>query len=106
MTGTVHAIRILRSTDPIHVQAIEVSPGLYVYRLPDTVNPDDLYRWRIGHQTGLAVAVAMSEANALAGAAAIADLADWTQGAGVSASLAGTWLARRLRRSKCYRAGY
>jgi hypothetical protein len=106
MTDTTHAIRIVRSEDRIPVQATEASPGLYVYQLPDTVNPDDLYRWRIGHHTGLAVAVAMSEENALAGAAAVADLTDWTQAADASASTAGTELAKRLRRNGCYRAGY
>ena len=106
MTNATHAIRILRSDNPIPVQATEASPGLYVYQLPDAVNPDDLYRWRIGHHTGVAVAVAMSEENALAGAAAVADLTDWTQAADVSASTAGAELARRLGRSGCYRAGY
>jgi hypothetical protein len=111
MSGTdqqpaTHAIRILRSEDRIPVQATEASPGLYVYQLPDAVNPDDLYRWRIGHHTGCAVAIAMSEDNALAGATAIADLADWTQGADVSASMSRAELAKRLRRNDCYRAGY
>lgn len=104
-TGT-HAIRIVRSDTPIHVQATEVSTGLYVYELPDTVNSADPYRWRIGHHTGLAIAIAISEQNALAGAAAIADLTDWTQGANVSQSLTGAELGKRLKRSKCYRAGY
>jgi hypothetical protein len=101
-----HTIRILRSADPIHVQATEASPGLFVYQLPDTVNPDDLCRWRIGHHTGLAIATAMTEANALDGATAIEDLTDWTQGTDVSTSVEGAELARRLRRKKCYRAGY
>lgn len=105
-TTVTHAILILRSETPIHVQATEVGPGLYVYRLPDNVNSGDLYRWRVGHHTGHAIAVAMTETNARAGATAIANLADWTQGVDVSASVKSAELAQRLRRKKCYRAGY
>ncbi|MEU9754358.1 hypothetical protein AB0D90_14630 [Streptomyces althioticus] len=101
---TTHAIRILRSTAPVHVQATQSSPGLLVYRLPDTVNIEDPYRWRIGHHTGLAIGIAMSKEDAIAGAAALADLADWTQN-GVPAP-SGRAVARRLRRHRCYRAGY
>jgi hypothetical protein len=106
MPTVTRAIRILRSESPIHVQATEAGPGLYVYQLPETVNPGDPYRWRIGHHTGRAIATAISKQNAIAGAAAIAGLADWAQLADFPASTTGSELAARLRRSNCYRAGY
>jgi hypothetical protein len=104
MTAT-HTIRLNRGRST-SVPATEATPGLYVYELPDSVNPGDVYRWRIGHHTGRALAVAAGRADALAGAAAVADLADWTRGADVLACVPAAELARRLKRQRCYRAGY
>lgn len=68
------------------------------------MNPGDLYRWRVGHHTGRAIAIAMAKQAACKGALAIADLTDWTEDAGTLAAV--DQLAKRLRRNNCYRAGY
>ncbi|WP_250291804.1 hypothetical protein [Streptomyces atroolivaceus] len=60
-------------------------PGLHVYELPERLrekgdgaaNP-----WRLGHHSGLALAAFPSKEDALRGAREIADLTDWTRGAG------------------------
>lgn len=101
------AIRLTRTDHPIQVQAEPADPGLYVYELPDFVNYEDPYRWRIGHHTGLAIAIATTKDEARAGAEAIADLTDWTKDAdAIVTSLPGIELKKRLRRKRCYRAGY
>lgn len=109
-----HALRLLPSrtapTPPVlEVPSTSPVPGLHVYRLPDNVASGDFYRWRIGHHSGAAVAIAETEACALRGAGQIADLADWTQDLDTAkAALSGRAgeLAKRLARARCYRAGY
>ncbi|MEU2076610.1 hypothetical protein [Streptomyces sp. NPDC013489] len=109
-----HALRILPSrSDPtppaISVPSSSPVPGLHVYRLPDDVDYADTYRWRIGHHSGVAVAIAKTEAHAVRGAREVADLADWTQDMDtVVAAFSGRSgeLASRLERARCYRAGY
>ncbi|MFI7096783.1 hypothetical protein [Streptomyces lydicus] len=62
--------------------AKEVAPGLLVYRLPDGMHPTSPNRWRIGHESsGLAVADALTREDAVKGAEALGELADWTQSA-------------------------
>lgn len=107
-----HTVRILPSrTDPdpgpVRVSSTSPVPGLHVYQLPDTVNHGDLYRWRIGHHSGVAVAIAETEAHALKGATELAGLVDWTRDkASVAAALVGSEMTTRLKRARCARAGY
>lgn len=62
--------------------AKEISPGLLVYRIPDGMHPTSPNRWRIGHEaSGLAVADALTREDAVKGAEALGELADWTQDA-------------------------
>ncbi|WP_434598278.1 hypothetical protein [Streptomyces sp. A5-4] len=56
-----------------------------MYQLPDTVNYGDFYRWRIGHHSGLAVAIAETETHALKGANNLAGLFNDVQQTGQSA---------------------
>ncbi|MFD3920217.1 hypothetical protein [Streptomyces sp. NPDC058595] len=109
-----HTLRILPTpTDPAPARVVVSStspvPGLHVYQLPETVNSGDFYRWRIGHHTGLALAIAETEAHALNGANALTGLVDWTRDkAGVADALAGRTgeMTTRLKRARCFRAGY
>ncbi|MFB7500087.1 hypothetical protein ACFC09_36310 [Streptomyces sp. NPDC056161] len=61
------------------VAATSPVPGLFVYEIPDEVEPESIHRWSVGHHSGLLIASAMDEADALRGAHTIADLADWTK---------------------------
>ncbi|MGW5123569.1 hypothetical protein ACWEQ7_05810 [Streptomyces sp. NPDC004069] len=89
----------MTSTSPV--------PGLHVYKLPDTVNCGDVYRWRIGHHSGVAAAIAETEAHALKGAVVLKGLADWTQDRDSTAlAVRGAEVTTRLKRARCYRAGY
>ncbi|AVH59923.1 MULTISPECIES: hypothetical protein [Streptomyces] len=63
---------------PETVTATSPVPGLYVYEIPGTVDQPSLLRWRVGHHSGLVIAAAMYEGDAIRGAQKIADLADWT----------------------------
>ena len=60
----------------------EIPLGLAVLRLADDVKPTYPCRWRIRHTaSGLDISEAMCQENALAGAAWLGQIADWTQGA-------------------------
>lgn len=59
--------------------AVQVAPGLVVFRLPGDLDLNNPARWNIGHHSGLVVAEAMTREFAMAGAAAIAPLYDWTR---------------------------
>ncbi|MET7429573.1 hypothetical protein ABZT16_11325 [Streptomyces flaveolus] len=61
------------------VSATSPVPGLLVYEIPAEVEPDSTYRWSVGHHSGLLIASAMYEDDAIRGAQKIADLADWTK---------------------------
>lgn len=61
------------------VPATSPVPGLLVYKIPDEVEPLSAHRWSLGHHSGLLIASAMYEDDAIRGAKKIADLADWTQ---------------------------
>lgn len=82
MTATTHEVRASQTASPVLVQAIEPVPGLFVYEQPEELRRplDGWYPWRLGHHSGLIVAVAMYEDDAIRGAQKIADRADWTQG--------------------------
>lgn len=64
--------------DTATVDATEPHPGLRIYRIPDWIDPTSPYRWRLGHHAGAAIAAAANEAAITAGAAALADVTDWT----------------------------
>lgn len=62
--------------------AQELAPGLVLFRLPDSMCPNNPRRWRIGHKpSGLAIADAMRHEDGIAGVQKLADMADWTQDA-------------------------
>jgi hypothetical protein len=61
------------------VPATSPVPGLFVYEIPDEVEPTSGLRWSVGHHSGLLIASAMYEDDAIRGAQKIADLADWTK---------------------------
>lgn len=63
-------------------QAVEVVPGLVVFRLAPDYKPNQPQRWRISHKaSGLAIADSMQRENVLKGAALVAKVTDWTQDA-------------------------
>ncbi|WP_445528194.1 hypothetical protein [Streptomyces cyslabdanicus] len=53
----------------------------------------------------MALAIAETEAHALKGAAALEGLTDWTQDRD-SLAVRGAEVTTRLKRARCYRAGY
>lgn len=60
--------------------ALEITPGLMVYRIPDGMHPSSPHRWRIGHvNSGRAVADTMNREDAIKTAELWGTLADWTQ---------------------------
>ncbi|MEU7240250.1 hypothetical protein [Streptomyces sparsogenes] len=59
--------------------AVQVAPGLLVFRVPAEHSLNSPARWRIGHHQGLGIAEAMRREDALKGAEILAPLADWTQ---------------------------
>ena len=78
MTSTdTHTIRTQQG--PRTVQATSPVPGLHVYEIPDDIDTPSPLRWRIGHHSGLLIAAAMYQDDAMRGAEKIADLADWTR---------------------------
>ncbi|MEU8902126.1 hypothetical protein [Streptomyces mirabilis] len=80
MNASTHEVRATRTATPVLVLAIEPVPGLFVYEQPDELRrPNQISPWRIGHHSGLVIANAMYEGDAIRGAQKIADLADWTQ---------------------------
>lgn len=80
MSVTTHEVRASQTASPVLVQAIEPVPGLFVYEQPEELRrPNEISLWRIGHHSGLTVANAMYEGDAIQGAKEIADLADWTR---------------------------
>ncbi|MEV4424002.1 hypothetical protein AB0K23_01235 [Streptomyces sp. NPDC049602] len=81
MDPTEHAT-FLHNGETYTVEAIEHTPGLVLFRLPDAIAPTNPRRWRIGHKpSGLAIADAMQHENGVAGIRKLAELADWTQDA-------------------------
>lgn len=79
MTAIV-ALTIQAEDGPETVQAQPATPGLYVYKVPTTVDVGAPCRWRLGHHTGLQVARFRTAEQAHAAAAAVADWATWTDG--------------------------
>ena len=61
------------------VPATSPAPGLLVYEIPAEVEPHNTHRWSVGHHSGLLIASAMYEDDAIRGAQKIAALADWTK---------------------------
>lgn len=61
------------------VPATSPAPGLFVYEMPDEVEPGSSHRWSIGHHSGQLISSALREDDATRGAQAIAGLADWTK---------------------------
>jgi hypothetical protein len=59
--------------------AVQVAPGLVVFRLPGDLDLNNPARWNIGHRSGYVIAEAMTHEFAIAGAEAIAPLYDWTR---------------------------
>lgn len=77
-------------------------PGLVVYEIPDEVEPDNGLRWSVGHHSGLLIASAMYEDDAIRGAQKIADLADWTKPIDdLRAELNPDELYERIARASC-----
>ncbi len=77
---TEHQLHTIRtSQDDYTVEAVSPVPGLWIYKIPDEVEPATAFRWRIGHHTGTAIACALYEADVKRAAKTIADLADWTK---------------------------
>jgi len=81
VNASTHEVRASQTATPVLVQAIEPVPGLFVYEQPEELrgHPESPYLWRLGHHSGLVVAVAMYEDDAIRGAQKIANRADWTQ---------------------------
>jgi hypothetical protein len=79
MTTEQHAHTIRTDQDDYTVQAASPVPGLWIYKIPDAVEPLTGFRWRLGHHTGTAIACALYEADVKRAAETIADLADWTK---------------------------
>lgn len=59
------------------VNAQQPVPGLFIYQLPEHLR-HPFFPWRLGHSSGLCIAVFQTEQEALEGAREIADFADWT----------------------------
>lgn len=60
--------------------AMQIAPGLLVYRIPDGMHPSSPHRWRIGHDaSGRAVADTMTREDAIKTAEVFGTLVDWTQ---------------------------
>ncbi len=82
--------------------AVEIVPGLLVYRIPEGMHPSSPHRWRIGHHSGLSVADSMLREDAVAGAELLGTLADWTQDAAtLKASIDPGDLFRQLSYKNC-----
>ncbi len=81
VSTTTHEVRASQTAAPVLVQALEPVPGLFVYEQPEELraHADSPYLWRLGHHSGLIVAVAMYADDAIRGAQKIANRADWTQ---------------------------
>jgi hypothetical protein len=80
VNASTHEVRATRTATPVLVQAIEPVPGLHVYEQPEELlKANEHYPWRLGHHSGLVIAVAMYEDDAIRGAHKIADMADWTK---------------------------
>ncbi|WP_405944696.1 hypothetical protein [Streptomyces sp. NBC_00932] len=82
--------------------AVEITPGVVVFRIPEGMHPSSPHRWRIGHHSGLAIADAMLREDAVKGAELLASLADWTQSAdALKASVDATELFAKLSYVYC-----
>lgn len=79
MNASTHEVKATPTATPVLVQAIEPVPGLFVYEQPEELRrPHEMSPWRIGHHSGLAIANASYEGDAIRGAQKIAAFADWT----------------------------
>ena len=82
-------------------------PGLLVYEIPAEVEPHNNHRWSVGHHSGLLIASAMYEDDAIRGARKIADLADWTKPVDeLRASVDTDELYRRIAWASCEDPAY
>lgn len=59
--------------------AIQIVPGLVVFRVPGDLDLNNPARWNIGHHSGYIVAEAMTREQAVQGTEAIGPLHDWTR---------------------------
>lgn len=74
-----HTIALTSGSDALATVDATVHPcGLLTYHIPDDVEPDSIYRWRVGHHSGLVVAAGITEADVTAAVPVLAPLADWT----------------------------
>lgn len=108
MTAIVHEIRARRAATPVLVQASEPVPGLRIYEQPEELcRPTETYPWRLGHHSGLVVAIAMYEDDIHRGAEKIADLADWTKPADeLRAEVDGEVVYERISWASCEHPAY
>ncbi|MFD3535351.1 hypothetical protein [Streptomyces sp. NPDC058664] len=83
--------------------ALPLSPGLVLFRLPDGMLPTNPRRWRIGHTpSGLGIADAMRREDGIRAIKVISTLADWTRDADtVKASIDTDELFAILLRHDC-----
>ena len=58
------------------VDAVQPTPGLYVYRLPEHLR-HPYFPWLIGHSSGRCIAAFEQEAHAVGAVALIASFANW-----------------------------
>jgi hypothetical protein len=79
-TTTAHNIDANNGAVKRTVNATAHPCGLLTYRIPDSDEwePDSIYRWRVGHHSGLVIAAGITETDVLAAVPVLAPLADWT----------------------------
>jgi hypothetical protein len=82
---------LLANNGPITIQAQPVTPGLYIYEAPDTIDEGAPCRWRLGHHSGRPVARFSTAEDARDAAVSLIDWVDWT---GDSAVIAANITAR------------
>ncbi|MFE5582510.1 hypothetical protein [Kitasatospora sp. NPDC056531] len=70
---------ILAEDGPVTVQAEPATPGLYIYKQPDTVDVGASCRWRIGHHSGVQVARFRTADDARSAVVHLVDWVDWTE---------------------------
>ncbi|MGW4505759.1 hypothetical protein ACWENO_14075 [Streptomyces sp. NPDC004436] len=77
MTVHQHIVQ-LRGKPAFTVNAIQPTPGLYVYRGLPYSRWGEEFHWHVGHHSGLVIASAPSAVEARRVIDEIAELADWT----------------------------
>jgi hypothetical protein len=75
-----HELPARKSIGPVLVPALEPFPGLRVYEQPDELRtPGDIYVWRLGHHSGLAIAAFEYLDDADNAAWRLSELTDWSK---------------------------